>query len=445
MKPAVKVNLPTVAFDVIYSNADEGISNIELAVNLNAVTQQNDKQTMFDVVKDFHAKADGITDDTKAIQAAVDNVYQQGGGTIVFPPGTYVLTSVNIRENITYQGYGATIKRPPRQGKWTRTFTTENNLYGGETDSKPLIIKGFTFDGNSKNQGAYKNYELEQAHFIFLMGNPKFPGKLQAIIEDCTFKNGVADGISVYTNVDVKVANCEAIDVFRGGFVLTGGYSSAEVYNLTTRGKIDNTGLDIEVDSKGYGNSFQVDIKLENINLIDGDFDISVEEGSRVVGNNIISDAPFLLFSRNSQMQFTNCKFKIGANDEITNRILFPYNVSFEKCEFYATRKITEKKYSFFSVADVWWQHPSYEKQNNQLLVYKDCYFRVDSNIKSGDKTYAIYLREDSKTNNNQLIIDGGFISPDFDAAIASETQGIVEKNLTNPDYLVISSSGENS
>jgi hypothetical protein len=381
----------------------------------------DDRQIVVDVVKDFGAVGDGITDDTKAIQQAINTTYEAGGGVILFPAGIYVVTSVDLKENITYQGYEATIKRPPNQDKWTRTFTTQA-LYRENLDGKPIIIKGLEFDGNSQNQGSYKDYELEQAHLIYLTGNPNSPTRLQAFVEDCTFRNAVADAISIYVNVDIKVFNCEAIDVFRGGFVLTGGYSSAEVYNLTTRGQEDATGIDIEVDGEGYKDTYTVDVILINLNLINGDFDVDVRDGSTVIGNNIISsDAPFRLFSLKSSMKFTNSKFKVGAADGYTNLILLPHNVTFENCEFIATRKMTDEPHDFFGL-DVWWQHPYYGTQKNQSLIFKNCQFEIDKNLESTDRIHALYLRSDDPKNGNILKIDGGSVSSDFKIGIFRET-----------------------
>ena len=42
-------------------------------------------------VKDFGAKGDGSTDDTLKIQAAIDWVGENGGGTVYFPPGIYMV------------------------------------------------------------------------------------------------------------------------------------------------------------------------------------------------------------------------------------------------------------------------------------------------------------------------------------------------------------------
>jgi hypothetical protein len=43
-------------------------------------------------VKEFGAKGDGVTDDTTAIQAAIDAVELAGGGTVFFPQGVYIVT-----------------------------------------------------------------------------------------------------------------------------------------------------------------------------------------------------------------------------------------------------------------------------------------------------------------------------------------------------------------
>ena len=72
-------------------------------------------------VKSFGAVGDGSTDDTKAIQAAIDSVGGDGG-TVLFPPGTYRLSMVGIKPGIRYLGYGAKLERLPNQGKWTRTL-----------------------------------------------------------------------------------------------------------------------------------------------------------------------------------------------------------------------------------------------------------------------------------------------------------------------------------
>jgi len=52
-------------------------------------------------VKTFGAKGDGTTLDTKAIQKAIDQCAQQGGGTVWFPAGRYLTTTLFLKDNIT--------------------------------------------------------------------------------------------------------------------------------------------------------------------------------------------------------------------------------------------------------------------------------------------------------------------------------------------------------
>jgi Endopolygalacturonase len=53
-------------------------------------------------VKDFGAVGDGVTDDTAAIQAAIDAVYGMGGGRLLFPSGTYKVSasSLTLRDKV---------------------------------------------------------------------------------------------------------------------------------------------------------------------------------------------------------------------------------------------------------------------------------------------------------------------------------------------------------
>ena len=51
-------------------------------------------------VKDYGAKADGITLDTEAVQNAVDACNAAEGGRVLFPKGIYVLATVFLKSNV---------------------------------------------------------------------------------------------------------------------------------------------------------------------------------------------------------------------------------------------------------------------------------------------------------------------------------------------------------
>lgn len=103
-------------------------------------TNVEDKLAQTVSVKDFGAVGDGVTDDTAAIQAALDS----GAKTIYFPYGSYLLNStVNINESGTNLiGYGATISTPA-------DITAFLIGYSGSAFVKTdnIVIEGFIFEG----------------------------------------------------------------------------------------------------------------------------------------------------------------------------------------------------------------------------------------------------------------------------------------------------------
>ncbi len=65
--------------------------------------------TLFNV-RDFGATGDGKTLDTDAINRAIDAAAAAGGGTVVFPAGTYASYSIHLKSNISlYLDAGSTI------------------------------------------------------------------------------------------------------------------------------------------------------------------------------------------------------------------------------------------------------------------------------------------------------------------------------------------------
>ena len=53
------------------------------------------------VVTDYGAIADGKTLNTQAVQRAIDECNKNGGGTVIFPDGEYVLSTVFLKSNVT--------------------------------------------------------------------------------------------------------------------------------------------------------------------------------------------------------------------------------------------------------------------------------------------------------------------------------------------------------
>jgi len=91
-------------------------------------------------VKDFGAVGDGVTDDSAAVQAAMDS----GAKKIVFPYGEYLLNSTIYitASETTLIGYSATISTP---ADITAFLIGYNGTSFDKTDN--VIIEGFIFEG----------------------------------------------------------------------------------------------------------------------------------------------------------------------------------------------------------------------------------------------------------------------------------------------------------
>jgi parallel beta-helix repeat protein len=116
-------------------------------------------------VRFFGAKGDGVTDDTRAIQNAINYLNGLGGGTLVFPTGRYKVTSqITLCSNLMIDGCNSTLYADPA------TFL-QRLLY--VPDYSPGIAKTLSNDGTigsfSVNVGDTNN--LTAGDYILLFDN----------------------------------------------------------------------------------------------------------------------------------------------------------------------------------------------------------------------------------------------------------------------------------
>ncbi|WP_202516589.1 glycosyl hydrolase family 28-related protein [Streptomyces sp. SID161] len=98
------------------------------------------------VVRDFGAKGDGVTDDTTAIQAAV-NAASVAGGTLYFPAGRYLLTAA-----LTWASGVSAVGAGPRASILQSTDQNKDCLVG--TDVGSITLERLQLSGPGRGFGS---------------------------------------------------------------------------------------------------------------------------------------------------------------------------------------------------------------------------------------------------------------------------------------------------
>ena len=140
--------------------------------------------------KAYGAAGDGKTDDTAALQAAIDAARAAGGGTVVIPPGTYRTGTLAIDSRVHLEGSGieATVLKL-RDGANDDLLRTHNYaaLAGSNRPTGPFnfSVRDLTLDGNRANV-SYANWE--NTHEIHMQG-------LRSLVRGCYLKELPGEGI----------------------------------------------------------------------------------------------------------------------------------------------------------------------------------------------------------------------------------------------------------
>ncbi len=185
-------------------------------------------------VKDFGAMGDGVTDDYPALRAAYEAVNAEGGGTLLYPPGTYLIDQYRTRDNgvalsltgcdgLLVEGYGAKIEV---KGSFHRPADLSPTESGYNSvivlqfiNCKNFAVRGFELNGNVQDMtrdeaiiegpshGIVTNqctdYTIEDIYVHHFAGDGVYIGDSSAIsdrnghITRVTSKFNARDGISL--------------------------------------------------------------------------------------------------------------------------------------------------------------------------------------------------------------------------------------------------------
>ena len=168
--------------------------------------------------------ADGIHDDTKALQACIDEVKE--GGTVYFPDGTYLVSGTLIFYSNQHLKFSdkATVLRSDKSEPLTRYLLAsysepERSGYEGTHD---VIISGGIFDGNENltehatlvNTVHCRNITIDGCRFVHCAHWHciEINGTENATVQNCIF-----DGPSYTAKSDILYNEQIQLDMSRNG------------------------------------------------------------------------------------------------------------------------------------------------------------------------------------------------------------------------------------
>ena len=210
-------------------------------------------------VKGFGATGDGRTLDTAAINKAIDAAAASGGGTVLFPAGSYLSYSIHLKSNITLQlengatiiaadapagGSGGYDLAEPNQWDMYQDFGHShfhNSLTWGDSIENIAIVGTGRIWGKglSRGQGAQipgvgnKSISLKNCHNVLLRDFSILHGGhfgiLATGVDNLTIDNlkidTNRDGMDVDCCRNVRISNCYVNSPWDDGICLKADYA----------------------------------------------------------------------------------------------------------------------------------------------------------------------------------------------------------------------------
>ncbi len=200
-------------------------------------------------VRTYGATGDGKTVDTPAINKAIEAIAAAGGGTLIFPAGTYVCFTIRLKSNITlYLSPGCTIQAAlsPLPGETT-------GYDGGTYDPAGPPQAWEAYQDFGHNHWPNSLFYGEDLHDVSIQGPGLIWGK--GLSHGSTHKNDIRGDYPQYIaeqagvgNKAISLKNCRNV-LLRDFAVLKGGH-----FALLATG-VDNLTLDnllIDTDRDGF-------------------------------------------------------------------------------------------------------------------------------------------------------------------------------------------------
>lgn len=181
-------------------------------------------------VKDFGAVGDGVTDDTAAIQSAIDSASANGGGGVLVPTGIYRVSQVLLKSYVTLIGDRA-------ENGWARLLNYTNGSVIKSIDGSnqsPIKIVSPSTNWGLQNLviDANKSTQTNPGVHCVEHSRTSATGSPGGLIEGCKLVNATGFGAYIIAAHPLEITNT---------FIMSGLYLGRTFDTLVTGCSIDGT------------------------------------------------------------------------------------------------------------------------------------------------------------------------------------------------------------
>ena len=243
-------------------------------------------------VRTYGAKADGVTKDTHAIQAAIDACAAKGGGTVLLTAGTYVSAPIVLKSNIDlHLDKGATLLGSPDHADYPKI--TEFRAPGNQALVSAANATNLSITGEGIIDGNGESWWLEaravKDHGV--MGSDHTRPRLvvfnhckHILMDGVTIQNSPMWQIVPYYSDDIIIRNIKVLAPLRS--INTDGIDPFSSSNVTISHVFMDVGDDNIAIKSGAADSPGPDEPSRNITISDCTFlhGHGVSVGSEIAG-----------------------------------------------------------------------------------------------------------------------------------------------------------------
>ncbi len=194
----------------------------------------------------FKAQGDGATDDSTAFVNWLTAI-PAGGVGILRPGATYIVDNVDLgalgKDGVTIIGRGATIKKKTTGGTYGNS-NVEHMFRDRDGTMTNFTVIGVTFDAS---RASATNGDTVSPFFFSRTNGLTFI--------DCTFKDGIEEGVKAYKCQDVRFQGCHFTNIRNNGIQCTNVASDSHTGSVADQGFARWRILDCTFDTIDDGNN----------------------------------------------------------------------------------------------------------------------------------------------------------------------------------------------